>query len=761
MMNTYGHFDLDAGCYRLKREPPRKWRNIHYNRPGPVEYYVEATHVGDGHSIVRFDDGFTIELVGYDCKYLYIRDEETGVVFSPAGMPAPTPVTDYECAFYREKTEISSTCQELRVTWRIFVPHSETFEAWTCTIENLSSRPRNLSVFGYALMPMSGKTREGKHFGRTNFSNVYPADSAVVVTNRDVKTFPNGFIHGFMMSLNPCRGVNGYRDHFTRADYSLSAPRILYGWNCDNRADEGPDCAGIIQVGLDLAPGAAGRADFIIGHCDGIDAVRALRARLTPARLDELCEEQAQVERRNAAMFAIDTGAENRDRDALINLFVKKQMTSYLIDKSGFRDNLQTDCGIAMFDYPMARANFLRALSSQKPSGEVLHSFRPYNRLTYSDKPAWILMTVPWLIKESGDFDLLQAVVPYFESPESGTVWDHIKRTVRYLANDTGQRGLCRQHFADWNDGLEPSEKTGERESVMVSQQFCHGCIEIAELADRIGDAAFAAECLAAHRVMADAINRNAWDGRWYVRTICEDGYPLGSDRHDEAKIFLNTQAWAIIGNVADPERAASCMAAVDACCTKPEGYVICDPPLTSYDERIGRFSTIMPHTNTNGGCYCHASAFKALADCLMGRAEEAWQTYIRVAPDNPENPISRSGMEPFSFVNKFDLLPQAPGKSGYAWRTGTAPWFTMVLIEWILGVRRGYDGLIIDPCLSRRVPKASVKRSFRGATYNVFIDNTSGRGRGVRSLSLNGKPVAGVTLPDLRSGEHRVEVVL
>ena len=758
---SYGEFDMEAGGYRLTAEPPRKWRNIHYNQCGPVEYYVEATHIGDGHTQVRFDDGFTIELVGYDSKYLYIRDEESGAVFSPAGMPAPTLVEDYACAFHPEKTEISSHYDGLRVTWRLFVPRTEAFEAWTCRIENLSDRPRRLSVFAYALMPMSGKTAEGQSFGRTNCSNVYPDDSAVIVSNRDLKLFPKGWIHGFMTSLNPCTGVNGYRDHFTRADFSLSAPRILWGWNCDNRADEGPDCAAIIQVPLTIEPGETGRSDFLIGHCDGIEDVRALRERVTTEQLDNWCDEQATIERRNAAMFSVDTGEENKDRDALMNLFVKKQMYSYLIDKSGFRDNLQTDCAIAMFDYPTARANFLRALSSQKPSGEVLHSFRPFNRLTYSDKPAWILMTVPWLIKESGDFDLLKEVVPYFESDETGTVWDHVQRTYHYLAGDTGKRGLCLQHFADWNDGLEPSDKTGARESVMVSQQLCHGCLEIAELAERIGDSAVAQECRAIHATMSAAINRHAWDGAWYTRTICEDGYPLGSAMHSEARIFLNTQAWAIIGGVADKKRAASCMAAVDQYCTKPEGYVICDPPLTSYDERIGRFSLTMPYTNTNGGCYCHASAFKALADCLLGRAEEAWETYVRVAPDNPENPISRSGMEPFSFVNKFDLLPQAPGKSGYAWRTGTAPWFAMVLVEWILGVRRGYDGLIIDPCLSKSVPVARVTRTFRGATYLVHIDNTAGRCRGTRAITLNGEAVEGNILPDLQSGTHEVKVLI
>lgn len=759
-IEDYGKFIPEEGCFELTTEPPRKWRNIHYNQCAPVEYYVEATNIGDGHTRVRFDDGTSLTLIGYDCKYIYIRDEESGKVFTPAGVPGPNKVEDYKCRFYPEKTVISSTFEGLRVSWRIFVPRTETLEAWTCTVENLSDRPRKLSVFAYAGMSMKVSSEEGL-YGRGTYTSTHPEDSTVVAHNRDIINFPTGVMRGYITSLNPVLGVNGYRDDFTYGDYSLSTPRIIDGWNCNNRPGIGGDCAGILQVGLDLQPGETSRADFLIGHCEDLEEVKALRQRITPETLDALCEDQTAIERQRASMFTVDTGEENANRDALINLFVKKQMYSYLIDKSGFRDNLQNDCGMAMFDYPTVRANFLRALASQKPSGEVLHGFRPYNRKTYADKPAWILMTVPWLIKESGDFSLLDEVVPYFESDESDTVWGHVQRTYRYMANDTGKRGLSLQHFADWNDGLEPSAETGERESVMVSQQLCHGCLEIAELAERIQDEAVAKECREVYQTMSDAINKHAWDGKWYVRTICEDGYPLGSDQHEEAKVFLNTQSWAIISGVAQGERAQQCMEAVDRHCTRPEGYVICDPPLYNYDKRIGRFSANLPLTNTNGGCYCHASGFKAFADCLMGRPEEAWDTYIRVAPDNPENPIARSGMEPFSFTNKFDLRPEFPGQSGYAWRTGTASWFTMVLIEWILGVRRGYDGLIIDPCLSKRVPTAKIKRTFRGAVYNIEIDNTAGRCRGVTSIEVDGEALEGNQLPIFESGEHSVKVVI
>jgi len=199
----------------------------------------------------------------------------------------------------------------------------------------------------------------------------------------------------------------------------------------------------------------------------------------------------------------------------------------------------------------------------------------------------------------------------------------------------------------------------------------------------------------------------------------------------------------------------------VDEFLTKPEGIPLCDPPCSTFDERIGRFTTVMPYHIENGGCYNHAAGFKTVADCLLGRAEQAWDTFVKVAPDNPENPVSQSGVEPFSFTNFYTRVPMILGRSGYAWRTGTAAWFTVALVEWILGARRHYDGLQIAPCLTKRIKHAKISRTFRGAVYEIKLDNSAGRCTGARSISVDGKSISGNVLPLFKDGVHQVKVVI
>jgi len=756
-INNYGRFIEEEQCFELTSEPPRKWLNMHYNKIGDNEIFSQMSNIGDGFMQSRDRDGNTCIVVSYDSKYLYIRDEETGKVFCPGGSPAPTDVEDFSCRYYAHKTEIKGTYDGLTATQRMFVPQNELAEVWTLTLENNTDKPKKVSVFGYVKFSLSG-WGDNVHVSNVNYSEIHEEIGGVLVCNHN-KLAPTNMYKGYIIALNNYKGADGYRDQFLRSDFSVGTPRIMWGYDCQNKPWRGPDSAGAVQTYFEIPANSSVRVDYVIGQTGSLEDVKEVKKRFTQSAIEEMVEEQRLAEQKRIDAFKVNTG--NANLDALFNFFVKKQLYFYLINKSGFRDNLQNDCAYSMVEYEVAEQNLLRALTSQFPDGKVNHSFRPLNRLQYSDKPAWIPMTVTALIKESGDFSLLDKVVPYFECDESGTVMDHMMRAVRFLINDTGKHGLCRQHHADWNDGLESTPETGERESIMVTQQLCHGLLEIAELAKQLKNAELEKEVMDAYEMFKERLNNVAWDGEWYVRFICEDGYKAGSSANEEGKIFTNAQAWAVLSKIASNERANLSMDNLEKYLGCDLGYMIVAPGFSKYDPRIGGMSNSLPGSAENGGVYNHASGFKAVADCMLGRAENAWETLIKIAPDNPKNPVSVSCNEPFSFTNSVSTTEYDYGYSGYPWATGTAAWFAMVLVEWILGARRSYDGLLIDPCLSKKVPKASIIRTFRGAKYDIRIDNTSGNCKGVKSITVDGEKIEGNVLPVFKDGTHIVEVVL
>ena len=89
--------------------------------------------------------------------------------------------------------------------------------------------------------------------------------------------------------------------------------------------------------------------------------------------------------------------------DAMMNYWLKKQMRSYLSYKNAYRDNLQIDT-YSLVDERRSIANAIDVISHQYLDGHVPHSCRPLITTQYSDKPTWLLMTFPLLIKTTGDF---------------------------------------------------------------------------------------------------------------------------------------------------------------------------------------------------------------------------------------------------------------------------------------------------------------------------------------------------------------------
>ena len=91
-----------------------------------------------------------------------------------------------------------------------------------------------------------------------------------------------------------------------------------------------------------------------------------------------------------------------------------------------------------------------------------------------------------------------------------------------------------------------------------------------------------------------------------------------------------------------------------------------------------------------------------------------------------------------------------------------------MGLYEGILGIKRDYDGLRIDPCLPKEWEKAEVTRHFRGADYHVIIENPDHLEKGVLEIKTDGAvcdmsdKADGFVLPGFKDGKmHEVHVIL
>ena len=257
---------------------------------------------------------------------------------------------------------------------------------------------------------------------------------------------------------------------------------------------------------------------------------------------------------------------------------------------------------------------------------------------------------------------------------------------------------------------------------------------------------------------LIETINREAWDGDWYLRAFSKFG-PVGSkDSPTGGNIYVNPQVWSILADVVPEERLPAVLKAIDGM-DKKYGIQLCEPAYPHYDSHVGRMSGMLPGLFENGGVYNHCNAFKIMADCKLGRGEQALSTLHKMIPDSKDNPVTITGAEPYLFVNCWCMHPSFFTRIWFGWFTGTSAWALRGFYEGICGLKHDYDGLRIQPCLPKEWKKIEVMRSFRGSQYHIVLDNAN---RGATRIILDGKEISGNTLPAMADNcTHEVEVFL
>lgn len=97
---------------------------------------------------------------------------------------------------------------------------------------------------------------------------------------------------------------------------------------------------------------------------------------------------------------------------------------------------------------------------------------------------------------EEGNVSYLDTQAPYFDGG-SGTIWEHIKQSIRFTTQNMGVHGFPLMLSSDWNDMLYKVCRKGKGESIWTGMQFAVALRMMQELAERKGEPEFAEECKA------------------------------------------------------------------------------------------------------------------------------------------------------------------------------------------------------------------------------------------------------------------------
>ncbi len=419
----------------------------------------------------------------------------------------------------------------------------------------------------------------------------------------------------------------------------------------------------------------------------------------------------------------------------------------------GFRDVLQDTMGFLPLDTANARERILYAVQYQREDGNPMRQWEPIMHEKYADGAAWLIYAVNAYLKETGDFSVLDEIVPYFESDVKETLLDHCFRGIDYLQNNIGEHGLCLWFGGDWNDSINACGALGKGESVWLSEATIKAANEFVEILSVIGKTEKIPEIKEKTQKMIDAILKYGYDTDHFIYGINDYGEKIGAYESPEGKIFLNPQSWAILAGIVTGDEAVKLMNFIEDNLSCPYGYIQNTPSYTTPNTKIGRISYFGRGLFENGSVYNHGVAFKAVADCIALDGQKALETIKRILPSNPCN--ENSGVEAYVMSNMY-FGPDNESRSGDApqsWITGTSGWLMRCITEYILGIKADFQGLRIEPTLPDKWKTVTVKRVFRGAEYNITLKKSEGE----TTLTIDGEVVPYDVIKPFENGVHNI----
>ncbi|MEN6357422.1 MAG: glycosyl hydrolase family 65 protein [Armatimonadota bacterium] len=796
-LDKYGYFsDKEKEFVITRPDTPAPWVNY----MGNGHYFGLISNTGGGFSYWKDPRDSRITRFRYNClpwdrpgRYIYLKDLEDNY-WSLSWQPTAHKPDEYECRVGMGYETIKMLYRQVRSEVTYFVPLDDDLEIWLVKARNEDVEPKRLGVtsyvelcLGHALVDLINQPND-QHFNIVNFNredNAIYATKNYWVTHKGVSVEqPNEAWdrYVFFTSDLHVESWDGSKDAFIGPWRSEENPIGVENGLLSNTNITAGDACAALQGEILLEPGQ--EVEFVVMM--GCVEAKGYREKSLPLMAKYRSPKDAHAALAKVKAYWEDylssaiADTPDVDLNRMINIWGKRQSwvtfncnrnAGYyhggLLYGVGMRDQCQDMMGPIISDPNAVAERLLEVLKHQFQNGSTLHNYFKLTgqgeRTGHSDTPLWVPLAVINYLKETGNFDFLTNVVP-FQDGDEADVLGHVIRACDYVLSQLTEDHLPKFGPGDWNDTLDYVGRRGKGESVWVAHFLCYILRETAGMLDVIRKksccpgAEYVDETATKYRreydLVRDAINDKCWDGNWYIRGIRDDGDVIGSSKNPEGKIFMNAQSWAVISGVADKTRGKLALDSADRLCITSRGPKILSPSYTQLDEGIGLATRCVPGKKENGSIFNHVAAWAILGNLVQGNGNRAYDYYRKTLPMVQSHDPDVYKMEPYVYA-EYVTSDDHPtfGQASHSWLTGSGVWMFRDALDYILGVRPTYDGLIIDPCIPEAWDGFKVTRKFRGATYEIEVKNPKHVQKGVERLEIDGRIIDGNILPQIEKG--------
>ncbi len=821
----FGHFDDKNREYVITSpRTPYPWINylgtqgffsLISNTAGGYSFYKDARL----RRITRYRyNNVPIDMGG---RYFYIKDGDT--IWNPGWSPVKTELDSYECRHGMGYTIITGRKNGLKAEATFFVPQNYDGEVQQLVLTNESGSAKTFKLWSFAEWCLWDAQDDCTNFQRNFSTGRVEVVGSTIYHKTEYRDRRDHF--AFYTVNDSIDGYDTDRDSFIGLYNGFHNPQAVLDGKANNSFADGWSPIASHYKEITLAAGESKTLVFILGYvempaaekfeADGktINKVKSnamIEKYNTPEKVAAGLAELRETWDKLLGILNVDTPDDKVNR--MVNIWNQYQcMVTFNLSRSasyfesgigrgmGFRDSNQDVLGFVHQIPDRARERIIDIASTQFPDGGCYHQYQPLTKKgnadiggDFSDDPLWLILSVSAYIKETGDWSILDEMVPYDNDMSvAQPMLEHLKVSFYHIVNNLGPHGLPLAMRADWNDCINLScysDTPGESfqtytnpkfkaeggyskvaESAFVGALFTYAGPNYVQILNHLGKTDEAAKTQAEIDKMKKVMMDSAWDGDWFLRAYDAEGKKMGSKECEEGQIFIEPQGFAIMSDI-DAEASKKTLKAIDERLNTQYGLVLNNPAFTKYYIQYGEISTYPGGYKENAGIFTHNNAWIICAAAYAGEGDQAFKYYSEIAPAFTEETSDIHKTEPYVYGQMIggkdagaDIGKQGDnfGQGKNSWLTGTAAWNMVAISQYILGIAADFDGLKIDPSIPHEWDGMKATRQFRGATYDITVKNPNHVCKGVKSMTVDGKAVDGNVIPVMDGGKHTVEVVL
>jgi cyclic beta-1,2-glucan synthetase len=684
-----------------------------------------------------------------DCS-IYIRDEESGIFWSPTPQPSPAK-GNYVVAHGAGYTRFNYGGYGLEQELLLFVPPNSSVKVMKLRLRNPSRRSRRLSVTSFTELTLGVTRSQATHFVVTSIDST---TGALLATNSYNNEFAGRV--AFLWMNDKKRTVSGDRTTFLGPSGNLQQPAAMCNATLSGKVGAGLDPCAAMRGEIRLSPLSEQTVIFLFGEGKDVAEAQRLIQSLNTVEAVEAAYQDC-YDCWNKQLNSIQVKTPDPIFDLMMNRWLLYQTYSCrFFSRSafyqsggafGYRDQLQDAMAFVYSDPGILREHLLRCAGHQFLEGDVQHWWHPPTgrgvRTRSSDDLLWLPYCAAFYVRATGDTAVLDETAPYLEAPLlapeqmeayqepvkskiSGSLYEHCVKAIEYSLK-FGAHDLPLIGSGDWNDGMNRLGIEGRGESVWLAWFQIDILNQFAEICEARYDHARAEHFRKTAASLAAAVERHGWDGEWYRRGFDDDGIPFGSAENQECRIDSIAQSWAVLSHSADVGRARMAMKSVDRMLirSKEQLALLFTPPFVNTPRDPGYIKGYPAGIRENGGHYNHAATWLIAAFAELGMPDKALELFHLSCPiihSSNRETAENYKVEPYAAVGDIYSHPSHIGRGGWSWYTGSAGWLYRVCLEWILGFRLQGNQLKVDPSLPVSWP--GYELTFRQGTklYHVTV---------------------------------------